>query len=216
MVNVDLPASHIRSDVTYSGCTQDRRFPFNTQENAGQAGDPSKWGEVTSTHICADMTALGLKTVPLSNDLATVKAKIGAMQPYMWTHIAAGAEIGWQLLSPNGAFTEAVAYSDKETVKVFVLLSDGMQTAPGWGPGDAQSTGDAEANLKSICTGMKAKNIMVFTVGYDLADQHTIDLLTECANGGNFYNASDIDSGLMAAFGSIATQVENKMLRLAK
>jgi Flp pilus assembly protein TadG len=216
MVHVDLPSAYLRSGSAYSGCTQDRRYPYNTQEEAGHAGDPSRWGEVTSTHSCSDMAAANLKTIPLTNDVASVKSAISAMQPHLWTHIALGAEFGWQLLSPVGAFTQAVPYSDKETVKVFVLLTDGMQTAPGWGPGDVQSTSDGEANLKSICSGMKAKNIMVFTVGYDLNDTHTLDLLQSCANSGNFYNATDINNGLMAAFGAIANQVQEAMLRLAK
>ena len=162
------------------------------------------------------MASRGLKVVPLTSDIASVKSKITAMQPYLWTHIALGADFGWQVLSPTGAFPGATSYSDKETLKVFVLLTDGMQTAPGWGPGNSQTTGDAEANLQSICTGMKSKNIMVFTIGYDLTDTHTIDLLKNCANTGNFYNAADINTGLLAAFSGIAKQVQEKMMRLTK
>ncbi len=114
MVRVDLPSSFIRSDVfSYSGCTQDRRYPHNGQEEAGTAGDVSKWGEVTSGHSCSAMDGLGLTTIPLTDDLASVKSKVQAMQPYMWTHIALGAEIGWQVLSPSGPFATAASYDDK-------------------------------------------------------------------------------------------------------
>lgn len=217
MVRVDLPSGYIRSDVgSYSGCTQDRRYPHNGQEEAGTAGDASKWGEVTSSHSCPDMEALGLNTIPLTDDLAAVKSKIAAMQPYMWTHIALGAEIGWQVLAPSGPFATGTSYDDKQVAKVFVLMTDGMQTAPGWNASGTKTSADAEANLLRTCSGMKAKGIQVFTVGYDLIDAHTLGLLQSCASPDSFYDAKDVSGGLMASFQAISATVKETMVRLAK
>lgn len=216
MVKANLPSWAIRSDVTYSGCTQDRRSPFNTQEDGPTVSDDSKWGEVTSTHTCSDMGTRGLDVVNLSNHHDTIKSKITAMQPYLWTHIALGAEFGWQMLSPTGVFGSAAAYNPDKTIKVAIILTDGMQTAPGWDSTGAQSTAAAEANLTALCTGMKAKNIKVFTVGYDLTDTHTLDLLKNCAGAGMFYDANDIQSGLVSAFSEIGERVREQMVRLSE
>ncbi|MDX2288825.1 MAG: pilus assembly protein [Hyphomicrobiaceae bacterium] len=216
MVRVDLPPWAIRSDVSYSGCTQDRRHPANTREERPTAANDTRWGEVTSSHTCADMTALGLKVVPLNSNVAAVKAKLTAMQPYMWTHIALGAEIGFQALSPDGVVGGAADYDTSQTLKVFILLTDGMQTAPGWGPGGLQSPYNGEENLKSLCGAMKTRGIAVYTIGYDLSDQHTLDLLHGCASAGGFYDAADIANGLIQSLGSVARKVREQMVVLAE
>ncbi len=216
MVKVDLPPYAVRGDVSYTGCTQDRRAPYNGEETAPAAGDESRWGEVTSTHDCAEMGNLGLDVIPLTNDHNLVKTKIAGMKPYLWTHIAAGAEIGWQTISPNKVIGDAKPYDTDERIKVMVLLTDGMQTAPGWGADGTQSAAHGEKNLLSLCTGMKDRKIKVFTIGYDLTDQHTKDLLKDCADSGRFYDAEDIDSGLLAAFGEIGVKIRTAMFRLTK
>ncbi|MEW5963957.1 MAG: TadE/TadG family type IV pilus assembly protein [Pseudomonadota bacterium] len=216
MVHVDLDPADIRADVTWSGCTQDRRHPANTTDEAPSGINDTRWGEVTSPHVCADMAARGLKVVPLSSDLSTVKSKLAAMQPYMWTHIALGAEFGYQLISPGEPFTEGVGYDDERTVKAFVLLTDGMQTAPGWGADGIKSVANAEQNLLAICSGLKGHGVQVYTIGYDLTDAATLDRLQTCADSGRYYNAGDVDTGLLASFGAIAQQIKVTMLRLTK
>lgn len=216
MVHADLDPADIRTDVAWSGCTQDRRYPANTTDDPPSAGNDTRWGEVTSTHVCGDMAAKGLKVVPLTSDLSTVKSKLAAMQPYMWTHIALGAEFGYQLLSPGEPFTEGVAYDDEKTVKAFVLLTDGMQTAPGWGADGTKSVANAEQNLLAICDGLKGKGVQVYTIGYDLTDAATLNRLQTCADTGRYFNASDVDTSLLASFGAVAQQIKITMLRLSK
>ncbi len=216
MVRVDLPGAYVRSDRPYNGCTQDRRAPYNAGEQAGHAGDDSKWGEMTSTHPCADMAAAGLDVIPLTDDFSTLKSRIGLMQPYLWTHIALGAEMGWQVIAPGGPFATGKPYDKKGLMKVFVLMTDGMQTAPGWGADGSQSVEHATQNLAAVCQGLKAKGVSVFTIGYDLNDAQTLDLLRTCAGPGNFYDAKDIQSGLVTSFQAIGTKVSDAMLRLSK
>ncbi|MBU1211083.1 MAG: VWA domain-containing protein [Alphaproteobacteria bacterium] len=216
MVKADLPGWAIRSDVSYTGCTQDRRSPHNGLEASPNGNDDTKWGEVTSAHVCSDMAAAKLDVVPLTNDASSVKAKIGAMRPYKWTHIAAGAEFGWQVISPTGIFGGANPYDPDRTIKVAIILSDGMQTAPGWGPDSTQSTVHAENNLSALCSGMKARQIKVYTIGYDLSDDHTKTLLGDCAGAGRFYDANDIQTGVLSAFVDIGEKVRDQMVRLSQ
>ncbi|MCH9807029.1 MAG: VWA domain-containing protein [Alphaproteobacteria bacterium] len=216
MVKANLPAWAIRSDATGAGCTQDRRHPFNTLEDGPSVADDSKWGEVTSTHNCSEMGSRGLDVVDLTNDHSGVKNKISAMQPYLWTHIALGAEMGFQMLSPTGVFGKAAPYNTDKTIKVAIILTDGMQTAPGWAADGTQTPAAAEANLLALCSAMKAQNIKVFTIGYDLADTHTLDLLKQCAGSGMFFDANDIQSGLIASFNEIGERVRDQMVRLSE
>lgn len=216
MVHVDLPAWAIRSDVTYTGCTQDRRHPANASWIPPVLFNATKWGEVTSGHACADMAAANLKVVELSDDLEDVKTKLDAMRPYLWTHIAVGVEFGLQMLSPVGIFGGAEPLKKENHTKVFVLLSDGMQTAPGWGPGDSYGTAEAESNMSKMCKVMKDAGVQVYTVGYDLTDQHTLDLLKACANTDNFYNASDVNAGLASTFKDIGKRVHKSLVYVAE
>ncbi len=145
-------------------------------------GDAAKWGDHSvGGHSCSNVAASNLKVLPLTDDLNLVKTTLAGFQPHLWTHIAAGAEFGWQVISPEGVFGGARAYTDAENVKAVIILTDGMQTAPGWGPGDTRTVGDAESNLRAICTGMKDRKIDVFTIGYDLTDAGTLSLLKDCA-----------------------------------
>ena len=216
VVRADIPAAYIRSDVTFDGCTMDREFPFNQQEGSTATSDAAKWGDHTpGGHDCSAVAASNLKVLPLTDALTTVKSTLASFQPHLWTHIAAGAKFGWQVISPDGIFTGARSYDDEQNVKAVILLTDGMQTAPGWGPGSSRTAADGEQNLLAICAGIKAKGIKVFTVGYDLTDTHTLGLLTTCANDGQHYASTDIDNGLKQVLTTIGKQIQEQMIRLA-
>lgn len=217
VVRADIPPAHIRSDVVFDGCTMDRQYPHNTTEGTAGSVDAAKWGDHSFFgHDCGVVAAANLKVLPLTDDLDDVKSTLASFRPHLWTHIAAGAEFGWQVVSPDGLFTGARPYSDKKNVKAVILLTDGMQTTPGWGVGESRTVADAEANLRAICTGMKGQAIEVFTIGYDLTDSHTLSLLSDCASPGQHYASTDVDTGLKTIMASISNEIQGKMMRLAK
>ena len=217
VVHADIPATYLRSDIAFDGCTMDRRYPYNIEDGAINAGDASKWGDHSvGGHLCVDVAAANLKVLPLTSNIAQVESTLQSYLPYLWTHIAAGAEFGWQVLSPTGVFGGARSYDEQQNLKVMILLTDGMQTAPGWGPSDSRTAADGEANLSSICTTMKAKGVQVYTIGYDLTDAHTLNLLNSCASSGGYFASTDISNGLATAFAAIATRISNEMLRLSR
>lgn len=217
VVRADIPAGFIRSDVTYDGCTMDRQHPYNITEGTTTAGDAAKWGDHSvGGHDCSVVAAANLKVLPLTSDITTVKTTLSSFQPHLWTHIAAGVEFGWQVLSPDGVFGGARQYDHGQNVKVMVLLTDGMQTAPGWGPGGSRTVAEAESNLLSMCASMKAKGIQIYTIGYDLTDTHTLSLLTQCATPDQHFASTDLDNGLANIMNDIAIQVRATMMRLSK
>jgi hypothetical protein len=62
---------------------------------------------------------------------------------------------------------------------------------------------------------MKNREIEVFTVGYDLKNDHTLDLLTRCANPGQHFASTDIENGVKQMLTTIANRIQERMIRLA-
>ena len=195
----------------WTGCTQDRRYPYNLTDDTPTSAATTKWGQpiapVHASSGCAAYVPNGLVVRPLTDDFAAIDSQLDAMKPYAWTHIALGAEFGFHLLSPDAPFTEGASYSDSTTKKVMVLLTDGEQTEPAFGPG-ARSVSQGEQNLSAICDNAKAKGITVMTIAYNIDDAGTVDRLRNCTSKPetDFYN---IDSGnnIAGAFESIKKQI---------
>jgi hypothetical protein len=202
---------------TYLGCTQDRRDPFNLADTLPDPADEtSKWGQPQAPeHIgdgCGPYPKNKLTVLPITDDLDTVTAQLAAMKPNAWTHIALGMEFGWQLLSPDGLWGPDVSpYGDKKTDKWIVLLTDGRQTEPAFGPAGVRDVVQGEKNLELLCAAVKAKKISVVTVAYDLRDEPTETRLENCAsldeNGKrHFYKAGD-GAPISAVFEEIRKQI---------
>jgi von Willebrand factor type A domain len=218
-VYVTLPTDYVKdagTGGTWTGCTQDRPYPLNRSAATPTASNASKWGQPQApVHIsagCADYAPKSLKVKPLSDDFAGVNTQLDAMKPYAWTHIALGAEFGYHLLSPNAPFSEGVDYTDKKTRKFMVILTDGMQTEPGFGPGGARTVSHGEKNLEAICDNAKADGITVMTIAYDLDDSGTRKRLKNCASDADtdFFIADD-GTSVSAAFEQIKEQIVSKV-----
>ena len=108
----------------------------------------------------------------MTDQFGDLRAQLDAMRPYIWTHIALGAEFGYHLLSPNEPFTQAQNIRDKTVQKVMVLLTDGRQTEPAFGDG-VRTDAQGESNLEEICQNAKASGITIITIAFDLRDKDT-------------------------------------------
>jgi len=188
-VYTTLPAADVKgaAGTSWTGCTQDRQYPYNLSDAAPSFGvAASQWGQPMVTHpwksSCSDFVSHHLIVRPLTNDFSGLKTQIAQMQPYQNTHIALGAEFGYQILSPNGAYTGAASYSDTTTAKFMVLLTDGMQTEPAFGPGSIRTPAQGDANLEQICSNAKASGITIVTMAYDLYDTSQRQRLQNCAS----------------------------------
>ena len=100
-------------------------------------------------------------------------------------------------------------------------MTDGVYNTVGgvnWGDNSTQAVQASKLSV-DICNNMKAKGIVVYTVGFDLNNagqqmQRAIDTLTSCASEpAKFYRAEDGDA-LDAAFRQIAQDIVS--LRLSK
>ncbi len=165
---------------------------------------------------CANFIGKGLKTIPLTQDYEGLKAKIDRMAPYNYTNISLGAEFGWHVLTPDQPFNNARPMDDQENQKFMILLTDGAQTSQGYGPNGRSSKEDANTSLEIICDRMKADNIKIFTIGYDLNESDVVNRLKNCASDGKFYQPAVSGGGLEAAFADIGSTIKTSMMFISK
>jgi Flp pilus assembly protein TadG len=212
---LSLPKEYVKGQAgtgTWTGCTQDRLSPYNLQDSTpNPADDMTKWGQPLTQNNhggCGPYSGKNLIVKPLTSDLASVTEQLDKMEPYAYTHIALGVEFGWHLLSPNAPFVGTAAYDDANTGKVMVVLTDGRQTEPAFGPNGVRTVAQGEKNLSSLCKGAKARGITMITVAFDLQDEDTRNRLRDCATDPvrHFFVAED-SADLARAFEEIKTQI---------
>ena len=170
--------------------------------------------------------------VPLTTDTTTLNARIAALQPANSTAGHIGTAWGWYMLSPSFGYLWPAAsqpsnYGATSTMKIMVLMTDGVYNTSycngvisqlaGSGSGSTSNhincnsaNGDAPTQAAALCTAMKARGVIVYTVGFDLqGDQNAISLLSNCAtDSSHFFNAAT-GSDLIAAFQQIANSITN-------
>lgn len=217
---VTLPSSYVLgkgSLGTWTGCTQDRPYPANlTADTPDPMMDNTKWGQpnakMHASDGCGAYVPNNLKVAPLTTDTASIQSQLDVMKPYAWTHIALGAEFGFNLLSPDAPFTEGAPYSDTKTRKYMVLLTDGRQTEPAFGPGTTRTVAQGESNLGAICSNAKAAGITIITIAFDMKEAATKKMLSDCSTDASkdFYVAED-SSDVAAAFADIRNAIAGKV-----
>ena len=89
-----------------------------------------------------------------------------------------------------------------------VVLTDGAQTEPAFGPGSTRTVAQGESNLETLCTNAKAKGITMITIAYDLDDNATTTRLKNCASDPdkNFFVATSA-AAVAGAFENIKTLI---------
>lgn len=197
---------------TWSGCTQDRQYPFNLTDATPTGSDASKWGQPTApdhaSYGCQGYKDHHLQLRPLSADFGDLKNQLSVMTPYAYTHVALGVEFGYQVLSPNAPYTEGVSYTNKSTNKYMVVLTDGEQTEPAFGPSGIRNVAQGNSNLAALCTNAKNSGITIITIAYDLSDSSQSNRLKTCATNPdeNFFVATN-DSEVAKAFDAITDAI---------
>ncbi|MET0293736.1 MAG: ubiquitin-activating E1 FCCH domain-containing protein, partial [Phenylobacterium sp.] len=168
--------------------------------------------------------------MPLSSDKAALKAKISSLTASGSTAGHLGVAWGWYLVSPNFAYLftgdqKPAAYGAPDTVKAVVLMTDGafnttyckgvISKDAGTGSGSTQDhiscnapNGDAFSQAKKLCDAMKAKNVVVYTVGFDVgSDAAAKQIMSECASSPAHVYNPETGVELKAAFKDIAQEL---------
>lgn len=171
----------------------------------------------------------------LTNVKATINTAIDALSPKGNTVIPAGLLWGWRVLSPSEPFTEGAAYDSEKWIKAIVLLTDGENYVHQGGNGHNESNynafgfakkghlgsksgseAHAQLNAKTVavCSAIKVQGIRVYTIGFQVYDSTTINMLKSCATEPAMAYLSPTSTALTSIFDSIAQGLSD--LRIAQ
>jgi Flp pilus assembly protein TadG len=231
-VNVGSFRTQVSAGPSFTGdtCVIERPGAAATNDDAISGGtrarvittDPSIAPQLANSKYSCPTSSIQ----PLTNSADTLNTQIDAYAPGGWTAGHLGMAWGWNLISPNfasifsGSSTPA-AYTDDTIIKSLVIMTDGdFNTAYKSGDASAAATQSAESNadFAALCTGMKAKGIKVYTIGFGLSTvpqpqrNAAKTLLGDCASDpGQFYD-TETETELSGAFSSIADQLSTLRL----
>ena len=160
--------------------------------------------------------------LPLTNDKQAIQQRINEMQPQGSTAGHLGTAWAWFALSPNfssvwpsantpasySMLTELNDSGQPKLQKIAVLMTDGEYN-------EYYSGSNSSTQARALCENMKAKGIIVYTVGFELSSRSTArKTLKKCATSSeHFYDADDA-AALKLAFRDIALKIST--LRLAQ
>lgn len=166
--------------------------------------------------VCGDYVTRRLWARPLSQDFSGMKQAIQAMRPAGLTNISLALDFGWHMLTSPAPFSEAS--TEQGTKRVAILLTDGVQTVKAHGPtaggGTESSKMAANAVTAEACETMKAENIEIFTIAFDIDDDYTRGLLQDCASGEPHYFEAGQGGDLSVVFGKILQKILVDRVRL--
>jgi len=175
---------------------------------------------------------------PLTNDERAIRRGIQNMVAQGFTNIANGASWGFRVISPNAPFTQGRGYDDPRTTKAMVILTDGVQTMGGQGgsifesgyspfgflgepslSGKERLEGETvkqalDNKLLEVCEAAKSKDVIVYTITFELDDEDTQDVMRRCATDVTKYFDAQNASQLTPVFREIAGSLRD--LRISR
>ncbi|MBA4012691.1 MAG: pilus assembly protein TadG [Phenylobacterium sp.] len=200
-------------------------------DDAAPSGAPVGW------HYAASCPSKPI--VPLSTNKTTLKGVIDSLVHSGSTAGHIGLAWGWYMISPEwkgtGLWTDdsaPAAYGEKQLLKVVVLMTDGAFNTPycrgvaaknsGDGAPNADKrincdavNGDPFAQAAKLCTNMKAKGVIVYTVGFNVGSETAVkNLMNNCATAPEYVYMPNGGAELRVAFRAIAQDINS--LRIAK
>jgi len=184
----------------------------------------------------ASNPCLGATIQPLSSNKSTLKSSIDSYSVEGSTAGQIGIGWGWYMVSPNfnslWPSNGAAAYNTADTLKAVIIMTDGEFNTPycsgvisrqaGAGSGSNVSkidcdadNGDPFAQGVAMCTAMKNRGILVYTVGFQITEGgNAANMLQACASTpANFYLPAS-GGDLSEAFAAIGRDITQ--LRISK
>lgn len=196
------------ASYTWNGCVGSRNNPLDTADETWTTPVEGLLNEWCNSPI-----------TPLSNDKQALKDQVDAFSAWGETYIPAGLFWGWTVLSKEAPFEEAKEYGElaggREVRKIMVLMTDGANTlSPTYPHHNGSDAVAANTLTAQLCANIKAKDIEIFTIAFEVTDDAIKDVLTGCATApGNFFDAATA-AELEQAFHDIAKDFTP--LRLSK
>jgi Flp pilus assembly protein TadG len=205
---------HDAAGVDVDTCVIERQG-INAATDVGPFG-ADKLPNVPTTpygkYVCPPSTVIPLTG---KSDVATIKGTVDSYLAAGATAGHLGTAWGWYMLSPDWAGvlpadSAPKPYSDKSVLKAMIIMTDGLFNTSyisGSSTSDAQQSTESYQQFDALCDGIKAKDITIYTVGFDLSDPTALGELQKCASGApNFFDAKT-GADLKKAFKDIAEKL---------
>jgi Flp pilus assembly protein TadG len=212
-----------------SSCVTER---IGSYSDEAPGGSPVGLNYPSSSNPC-----LSSEVVGLSSDRTSLKSTVTNLTAQGSTAGQIGLAWGWYAVSPNfgsvfGGSSQPAVYGTKDLIKVVILMTDGeFNTAycngviakdSGSGSGSDSykincnaTKGDGYAQSAAMCTAMKAKGIVIYTVGFDISSSTEVtNLLEGCATSQRHFYQPANGTALKDAFKAIGKDISG--LRISK
>lgn len=140
--------------------------------------------------------------VPLTDNKEKLFKEIAAWQAAARTASDSGLTWGWGTLSPKwnnywNAKSKPKPYKNN-VKKIAILMTDGENSI--------DHINSDERSL-ALCTAMKKKGIVIYTIAFEVRIPAAIKMLQSCASSPDMYINADSGDALKAAFKQIASEV---------
>lgn len=204
-----------------------------TSATGNSSGNAATHWNYDYSGTCYDV-ANANEVLPLTNNKATLEAKINGLEAYGATAGVLGTAFSWYMLSPEwktvwtgqsqpqsySLLSETNEGGAPKLRKVAILMTDGVyNTYRGWKDQDIDYMSE---NAIAMCDAMKAKGIEIYTVGFALDSLSTSEkavaeeTLRACGSTvDHFYASLNVDE-LQSAFAKIGNKVAATSVRLTK
>ena len=210
------------------------------QNPAKYTSAPNKTGTFMTGYSYGPNSGCSMQPIiPLTANTAAIKDAINAMVAVGDTNIPMGLVWGWHTLSPNAPLANGSAYGTQHLKKVVILMTDGENTMTNPGSSNANRSyysglgyiwqtimqglttsssaaarqSAMDARLTQLCTNMKAKDIVIYTVRVEVSSGSSTVLQNCASDADKFYDVQNV-SQLSAAFDAIAGSIDN--LRISR
>ncbi len=181
--------------VKWHGCVGSRLSPWN------------KRAEYTNGHKIPGLMNIhcNARLLPLTQDLAKVKASVNTLSARGNTYLPAGLIWGWRTLTRSAPLTEANAQYAKNTRNIMILMTDGENTISQTGKThEGKNTIAANTLSAELCQNIKDDNVEIFSIAYAFNDPAAKKVLQNCASDPSMYFDASNSTQLKAAFDEIA------------
>ncbi len=206
-----------------NNCTYERLTATNEKTDALPVG-------LDAFKIKADLPGAqpcpNAQIIPMTDNKNVLKSTVDGYSAGGSTAGQLGASWAWYLVSPNWApiwpaASRPADYNDGRTIKAVLLMTDGVyNTIGGVSTGDGSADAVKASKLSvDICNGMKAKGVVVYTVGFDINSagaykDRVLNTLSSCASAPDKFLRAENGDELESAFKQIAEDIVR--LRLSK
>lgn len=187
-------ASAWAADPSKAGCIWDRDQPGDVSDTS-PSGSSNLYGPDTGRASPCNLAPI----MPLTNDFASLHARIDAMVVSGHTNTTIGLAWGYHILTPSEPVTSAAPFQTRLT-KYIIFMTDGNNTQNRW----SRSQTDIDARTRQVCTNIKKDKIQIFSARIIEGNG---SLLTECASSPDmYYDVQDV-AQLDPVFSKIYAQI---------